>query len=199
MQEQSFITYPPETVDKVLEILREEIVPAEGCTEPIAIAYVAARAAKLLGKTPERMVVYPSGNIIKNVKSVVIPNSGGLIGIEAAAAMGALAGDPEKELMVISEATEEQATAVREFLEKDAIQVEMEKTDIKLYVRVEVFAGGESASVEIKHTHTNVTRMVKNGEVLLDIPCADGDFNSDRKSTRLNSSYLKLSRMPSSA
>ena len=178
MQEQSFITYPPETVDKVLEILREEIVPAEGCTEPIAIAYVAARAAKLLGKTPERMVVYPSGNIIKNVKSVVIPNSGGLIGIEAAAAMGALAGDPEKELMVISEATEEQVTAVREFLEKDAIQVEMEKTDIKLYVRVEVFAGGESASVEIKHTHTNVTRMVKNGEVLLDIPCADGDVNS---------------------
>ena len=82
MQEQSFITYPPETVDKVLEILREEIVPAEGCTEPIAIAYVAARAAKLLGKTPERMVVYPSGNIIKNVKSVVIPNSGGLIGID---------------------------------------------------------------------------------------------------------------------
>ena len=84
-----------------------------------------------------------------------------MIGIEAAAAMGALAGDPEKELMVISEATEEQVTAVREFLEKDAIQVEMEKTDIKLYVRVEVFAGGESASVEIKHTPVSYTHLLR--------------------------------------
>ena len=112
------IVYDRETVDKVLDILAEEIVPAEGCTEPIAIAYVAARAAQLLGKEPERIVVRPSGNIIKNVKSVVIPNSGGLVGIEAAAAMGALAGDADQQLMVISHATPEQVERVKAFLQK---------------------------------------------------------------------------------
>lgn len=172
------IVYDRETVDKVLEILAEEIVPAEGCTEPIAIAYVAARAAKLLGREPERIVVRPSGNIIKNVKSVVIPNSGGLVGIEAAAAMGALAGDADQELMVISHATPEQVARVKAFLEKDVIEVAIADNDAKLYVWIELYAGDQSVCVEIKHTHTNVTKIVQNGKTILDIPCADGDFNS---------------------
>ena len=172
------IVYDAETVQKVLDILAEEIVPAEGCTEPIAIAYVAARAAQLLGKEPDRIVVRPSGNIIKNVKSVVIPNSGGLVGIEAAAAMGALAGNADKELMVISDTTPEQVERVKAFLQRDVIEVSIADNDAKLYVWIELYAGDDSVCVEIKHTHTNVTKIIQNGETVLDIPCADGDFNS---------------------
>ena len=85
-----------------VQILREELVPAMGCTEPIAIAYGAAKAREVLGRLPERILVEASGNIIKNVKSVVVPNTGGLKGIEAAAAAGAVAGDAGKILEVIS-------------------------------------------------------------------------------------------------
>ncbi len=168
----------PALIETVLDILREEIVPAEGCTEPIAIAYVAAYARKRLGRTPEHITVIPSGNIVKNVKSVIIPNSGGMVGIEAAAAMGALAGDCDKELMVISDVTEEQRAAVRQFLAEDRVDVGLADNDIKLYVRVILTAGEDSVAVVIKHTHTNVTRIEENGQVVLDIPCADGDFNS---------------------
>ncbi|MBQ9941440.1 MAG: L-serine ammonia-lyase, iron-sulfur-dependent, subunit alpha [Christensenellaceae bacterium] len=177
-KKQEHIRYDEATVARVMEILHEEIVPAEGCTEPIAIAYVAAKAAQLLGREPERMTVRPSGSIVKNVKSVTIPGSGGMTGIEAAAAMGALAGDPDKELMVLTGITKEKLEKVKAFLKKDAIAVERAEKDINLYVEVEVVAGADSVTVEIKHTHTNVTRIVKNGQVLLDIPCADGDFNS---------------------
>lgn len=165
-------------VRQVLEILREEIVPAEGCTEPIAIAYVSAYARKLLGRAPEHITVCPSGNIVKNVKSVVIPSSGGLVGIEAAAAMGALAGDSGRELMVISRVSDEQRAQVRAFLDEGRVSVALAENDSKLYVKVVLTAGADTVSVEIKHTHTNITHIEKNGEVLLDTPCSDGDFNS---------------------
>jgi L-cysteine desulfidase len=112
-----------QTVDKILKILDEEIVPAEGCTEPIAIAYVAAKAAKLLGKTPERVKIYVSGNIIKNVKSVVVPNSGGMVGIEVSAGMGIIAGKASKGLMVISDISKDDMKKVREFLDSCPIEV----------------------------------------------------------------------------
>ena len=91
-----------------LQILHEELIPAMGCTEPIAIAYGAAKAREILGMEPEKILVDASGNLIKNVKSVVVPNTGGLKGIEVAAAVGAVAGKPEKELEVIAAVTEEQ-------------------------------------------------------------------------------------------
>lgn len=88
--------------EKVLSILKEELVPAEGCTEPIAIAYAAAKLTNILGNVPEKIDAYLSGNIVKNVKSVKIPNSDGMVGIEASTAMGAILGDSSKELMVIA-------------------------------------------------------------------------------------------------
>ena len=91
-----------------VQILKEELRPAMGCTEPIAIAYAAAKARAVLGARPERMLVEVSGNIIKNVKSVIVPHTGGLRGIPAAAAVGAVAGDPEAELEVISHVSEEE-------------------------------------------------------------------------------------------
>ena len=133
--------FAKETIAKILAILDEEIVPAEGCTEPIALAYVAAKAREVLGCAPETMKIYVSGNIVKNVKSVVVPKSGGRVGIEVSAAMGAIAGRPEKQLMVIQDVTPEALAKVVAFLEVGEIAVQLEPTDIKLYIRVELSGG----------------------------------------------------------
>ena len=172
------MTFDLKTLDKVLSIINEEVVPAEGCTEPIALAYVSAKARQVLGEAPDRLKIWVSGNMIKNVKSVIVPNSGGLAGIEVAAAMGALAGDPDRELMVISDVAEEDMAAVRAFLDGHRVEVAHERTNIKLYIRILAIAGDNSVSVEVKHTHTNVTEVVKNGEVVLNRACKDADFNS---------------------
>ena len=171
-------------IEKVLKILEEEIVAAEGCTEPIALSYAAAKAKRILGTIPNKVDVFLSGNIIKNVKSVTIPNSDGMVGIEVAIAMGLIAGDDRKELMVISDVTSEQLTEVKEFLAKDIIKTHVHPGDIKLYIRLEISNNEDNVVLEIKHTHTNVTQIQKNGKVLLSQVCNDGDFNSsltDRK------------------
>ena len=168
----------PEIERKVLNILEEEVVPAQGCTEPIAIAFTAAKAREILGQNVERVVIKVSGNMIKNVKSVVVPNSGGLVGIETSAAMGIVAGHSRRDLMVISDITSEEMVLVNAFLARNCIEVIHEETDAKLYVKVTVYAKEEEASVEIKHMHTNITQMSKNGVLILDRPCNDTDFNS---------------------
>ena len=171
-------------IEKVLKILEEEIVAAEGCTEPIALSYAAAKAKRILGTIPNKVDVFLSGNIIKNVKSVTIPNSDSMGGIEAAIAMGLIAGDDRKELMVISDVTFEQLKEVKEFLAKGIIKTHVHPGDIKLYIRLEISNDKDNVVLEIKHTHTNVTQILKNGKVLLSQVCNDGDFNSsltDRK------------------
>lgn len=165
-------------VEKVINILAEEIVPAQGCTEPIALAYVAAKARAVLGREPDRVEVWISGNIIKNVKSVIVPNSGGRAGIQVAAAMGALAGNPSKSLLVIDDVSGKDLERVDRFLGEKRVRVNREKTDVKLYIRVRASRGTSSASVEVKHTHTNITRVEKDGEPVLDRACKDTDFNS---------------------
>ena len=107
-----------------IQILKEELIPAMGCTEPIALAYAAAVAKKVLGQMPERVAIGASGSIIKNVKSVIVPNTDHLKGIPAAAAAGIVAGDPDKELEVIAHVTEDQVKEMREFLDKTPISVE---------------------------------------------------------------------------
>lgn len=173
-----------QTIEKVVKILEEEIVPAEGCTEPIAIAYVAAKATELLERTPDSIKIYASGNIIKNVKSVVVPNSGGMVGIEVSAAMGVIAGQVQDGLMVISHVNEADMVKVKKFLENCPIETIHEKTPVKLYVRIEMTSQKDTVVVEIKHLHTNITRIEKNGRILVNRPCNDSDFNSaltDRK------------------
>jgi len=179
-----------QVINKVIKILNEEIVPAEGCTEPIAIAYVAAKAAELLGKTPDSVKIYASGNIIKNVKSVVVPNSGGMVGIEVSAAMGIIAGQVQKGLMVISKVNKADMMDVRNFLAECPIKVFHEKTEIKLYVRIELTCKSEHVVVEIKHLHMNITRIEKNGKELINKPCSDADFNSPLKDREILSIEL---------
>lgn len=113
-----------------VQILREELVPAMGCTEPIAIAYGAAKAREVLGKMPDTVLVEASGNIIKNVKSVIVPNTGGLKGIESAAVAGIVAGDASKILEVISVVTEDQKDAMRDFLMRATVNVAPDRKSV---------------------------------------------------------------------
>jgi L-cysteine desulfidase len=147
-----------------LNILNEELVPAMGCTEPIAIAYAAAKARETLGASPERAVIEASNNIIKNVKSVVVPNTGNLRGIEASAAAGIVAGNAEKALEVLSSIDDSGRERVKDFLENNEIVVTKAKNGLVFDLTVSVFAGDSSASVQISHYHTNIVMITKNDE-----------------------------------
>ena len=151
-----------------VQILREELLPAMGCTEPIAVAYAAAKARETLGVMPERVLVEASGNIIKNVKSVVVPNTGGLKGLPAAAAAGVAAGDAGAELQVLASITPEQIKTIGEFLEKTPIEIRHADTPHIFDIAVSVFSGTESAYVRITDFHTNIVCIRRNSETLLE-------------------------------
>ncbi len=150
-----------------VQILREELVPAMGCTEPIALAYGAAKAREVLGRMPERVRIEASGNIIKNVKSVVVPNTGGLKGIEAAAVAGIVAGRADRILEVISEVTEADKQAMRDYLASHDVQVMPAQGDVVFDIIVTLEAGEERVRLRIADYHTNIVLIEKNGEVLL--------------------------------
>lgn len=150
-----------------ISILHEELMPAMGCTEPIAIAYAAAMARKILEKLPERVLIEASENIIKNVKSVVVPNTGKLKGIEAAAVAGIVAGDADKVLEVISKVDKKEQKAIADYFKSKEVNVEVSKSDLIFDLVVNVYSGEESASVQISHYHTNIVRITKNGKTLM--------------------------------
>ncbi len=154
-------------------LLRRELVPAMGCTEPIAVAYAAAKARSLLGSIPDRVEILCSGSIIKNVKSVVVPNTGGLRGLEAAAAAGIAAGDPEKELEVISGVTEDKFPLIRDLMSRADIKVGHLTGDRVFEILITVSGGGHTASVRITDTHTHITLLEKDGKALYE--CASGE------------------------
>lgn len=149
-----------------LDILEEELVPAMGCTEPIAIAYAAAKARDALGVQPERVLIEASNNIIKNVKSVVVPNTGKFRGIEASAAAGIAAGNADKALEVLSTIDDSGRARIQTFLKNNEITVSESKSGLVFDLTVSVFAGGSKASVQISHYHTNIVLITKNGEVI---------------------------------
>ena len=149
-----------------LKILQEELVPATGCTEPIAIAYGAAKARELLGVLPESVLVEASGNIIKNVKSVVVPNTNSLKGIEAAAAAGIVAGQSDKILEVISEVTPAQRAEIRTYLADHPIVVKPAEGDKVFDILITLHAGNNHVKLRISDYHTHIVYIEKNGEVL---------------------------------
>ena len=166
------MTKDNEKYQAYVQILNEELIPAMGCTEPIALAYAAAKAREVLGCLPDRVCIGASGSIIKNVKSVIVPNTNHLKGIPAAAAAGIVAGNAEKELEVISEVTEEETKEIAEFLEHTEITVEHINNGCVFDIIVEVFHGEDKAKVRIANYHTNIVRIEKNGEILLNVPVA---------------------------
>ena len=149
-----------------LKILQEELVPATGCTEPIAIAYGAAKARELLGVLPESVLVEASGNIIKNVKSVVVPNTDSLKGIEAAAAAGIVAGQSDKILEVISEVTPAQRAEIRAYLADHPIVVKPAEGDKVFDILITLRAENNHVKLRISDYHTHIVYIEKNGEVL---------------------------------
>lgn len=149
-----------------LQILKEELVPAMGCTEPIAIAYGAAKARETLGELPKKVLVEASGNIIKNVKSVVVPNTNGLKGIEAAAAAGIVAGKAEKILEVISEVTEEQKQEIADYLKRTEIRVKPAETEEIFDIILTLTGEASSVKLRISQYHTNIVYVEKNGNIL---------------------------------
>ena len=157
------------TYQTYLAILEKQLVPAMGCTEPIALAYCAAKARAILGKMPVRVEIELSGNIIKNVKSVIVPNTNGEKGIETAVAMGIFAGDEKLELEVLSKITEEQK---REFLNYKAntqFTVKKSESEHVLDIFVRVWSeDGENAAVRIVNEHTKIVYAEKNGTVLIE-------------------------------
>lgn len=164
----------PELSGRYAAILNAELVPAMGCTEPISIAYAAAKAREVLGCAPERAELIVSNNIIKNVKSVVVPNTGGLKGLEAAVAAGAAAGNASRVLEVISSVDDEGRRAIAEFLNDVPIRVTPADGDEVFDILVDLRAGEDSARVRITSCHTNIVLIEKNGT-----PLYEGDPQTD--------------------
>ena len=158
-----------------LDILREELQPAFGCTEPAALAYAAALARETLGALPERLRVVCSGNIIKNVKSVIVPNAGGLKGLEVAAAAGVIAGNAAQKLELLRGLTDEGRARLRDYLTRTPIEVGLSDSPLPFDIQVEAEAGGSRARVRIAGHHTNVVLLERDGAVLLERPAEEGD------------------------
>ena len=152
-----------------VQILKEELVPAMGCTEPIALAYAAAKAREILGSIPDKVVIEVSGSIIKNVKSVIVPNTNHLKGIPAAATAGIIAGRAEKELEVIAQVTESEIEQMKQFLQTADIKVVHADNGITFDIIVSVYKGSSYAKVRIANYHTNIVLMEKDGEVIYEI------------------------------
>lgn len=151
-----------------VKILKDELVPALGCTEPIAIAYAAAKARQVLGDFPESIEMCCSGNIIKNVKGVTVPNSGGLKGIDVAAVLGVVGGNAEKELEVLEGVTEEDIEATKRLVAENFCQCRLQEGVENLYVVAKLKKGEHSAEVTIVNRHTLITKIVKDGEILFE-------------------------------
>jgi L-cysteine desulfidase len=147
------------------QILKEELLPAMGCTEPIAIAYAAAVAAKTLGKRPDEMIIEVSGNIIKNVKSVVVPHTGGLRGIPAAAAAGAVAGNADAELEVISNVTPEQIEEMSKYMKDAHLEVRHVDNGHIFDIIITAKKDGDESCVRIVDYHTNIV-LIRKSDIL---------------------------------
>lgn len=152
-----------ENCNRYIKVLEEELICAMGCTEPIAIAYAAATAREYLGEMPESVRVEVSGNILKNAKSVVVPGTDGLRGIEAAAAAGITAGKAEKKLEVISEISDDLRSEIRRFMDTAEIKVGIADTDKILDIRIQLQKGEHTAYVRISDYHTNITEIRRDG------------------------------------
>ena len=150
-----------------IDILNEELLPAMGCTEPISLAYAAALARQVLGRLPESVEISVSGNVLKNVKSVIVPNTGGLKGVCAAAAAGIAAGKADKKLQVLSEVTEDDFVKIKQYLDSASFKVTHAQNGCVFDIGVKVSNGDDNAFVRIEGYHTNVVEITKNGESIL--------------------------------
>lgn len=165
-----------------LQILKEELVPAMGCTEPICLAYAAAKAREVLGNMPKRIEIEASGNIIKNVKSVVVPNTDGLKGLKASVASGIVAGNSQKVLEVIAQVTPEQKQQIADFLKAVPITIIPLDRIAQLDITVKLYDDKHSSAVRIAGHHTNIIAVEKDGKTLFEGCCSDTNANMTNRS-----------------
>ena len=156
-----------------INILKEELRPAMGCTEPIAMAYAGAKARQVLGTRPDKVRLFVSGNIIKNVKSVIVPNTGGLHGMAAAICTGIVAGDADRELQVISSVPKEKHAEIRAYMESVDLDIQHSDSGLVFDIDVTEYAGSDCVRLRIVNHHTNVVLIEKNGEKLLELPVTE--------------------------
>ena len=173
-----------------LAILEEELIPAMGCTEPIALAYAAAKMREVLGTRPEKICAKCSGNMIKNVRCVQIPNSNGMVGIEAAVTLGAFGGDVKREMEVLSAVTEADIADARAFIHDGRCTVEFLDSEIPLHFVIEGFADNDHVTVETRHDHTNIVLIERNGETLFSAQTEIGE-NATADRSLLNLENIK--------
>ena len=173
--------------EEFIKIIREELVPAMGCTEPIALAYAAARGREALGCEPERLIAKCSGNMIKNVRCVIIPNSGGMTGIAAACILGSVAGDPAAGMEVLEKVDDAGKSRAKELLERDCCSVEFLDSEIPLHFIIVMSAGNHTVEVEVRHIHTNIVSIKKDGSVIFEKAkeLADKGYSTDRSGLSL--------------
>ena len=156
--------------EQYINILKEELRPAMGCTEPIALAYGAAKARQALGAMPDKVRLFVSGNIIKNVKSVVVPNTGGLHGLAAALCAGIVAGDADGELQVIRNVPREMHARIKDYMENLDLDIQPAHSDMVFDIDIFLYAGSDHVRLRIANHHTNLVLLEKNGEILLEKP-----------------------------
>ena len=159
--------------NQFLAILREELKPAMGCTEPIAMAYAAAKARATLGAIPDKIRLWVSGNIIKNVKSVVVPNTGGLHGMAAALCAGIIAGDADKELQVISDVPVEKHAQIKEYMNSVDLEIQPSYSELVFDIDLFVYHGENVVRLRIANHHTNIVLIQKNNETILELPVSE--------------------------
>lgn len=185
-------------------ILQEELLLATGCTEPIAVAYCAAKLREVLGGKPEKILAEISGNILKNVKSVVVPNTGGRRGIDAAIAVGIVAGDADAELQVIANVTEADVAAIQTYLDSTDIRVTCPETPCLLDIKLTGWREGHHACVRVANNHTNIIYMEKDGNILRELPvtgtprttCRTNPSSTYRTSSHSQKQYLWTTYAP---
>lgn len=175
------------TYESYIAILEHELVPALGCTEPIAIAFASAKARDALGCFPEHVTAWLSGNIIKNVKSVIVPNSNNERGIETAVALGCAGGDASLGYEVLQPVTAQDIARARQLVRSGFCEARYVEGKDNLYIRIEAVAGDQSSEVTVEHEHTNVTRIVKNGEVVF-----EGGENAAVSDSQVDKSTLNV-------
>lgn len=180
------------TYDNFVKILHNELVPALGCTEPIAIAYASAKARDILGKMPDSISICCSGNIIKNVQGVTVPNSNGLKGVDAAAILGVVGGNSSKELEVLENITQNDIIKTKELLKQDFCKCDLQDDVENLYIKAKVKYKNEYAVVTIINRHTLITEIEKNGEILYSHEVSENSKDYVDKSELNVSSILKF-------
>lgn len=177
--------------DEFFQILAEELVPAAGCTEPISLAFAGAKARELLKAVPEQITVMCSGNLIKNIRCVTVPNTGNLVGIEASVLAGVVGGVSAKGLEVITNLTDEHRVEILQLLTKKIVKVKVLETPFNLHYIIKARSENDNVEIEVKNLHTNITKITVNNEIVFEKPTKNHEYfgvESDR-------SFLTIDRI----